>query len=213
MTENGLFFTIEGGEGVGKSSFIDLLANRLTELRVDLITTREPGGSPIADRIREIFVSPPKQEPIFPRSELLLVSAARCQHVDTTIRPALAKGQWVLCDRYADSTRVYQCGVGGIDPNMCEQLIEYTTDGLEPALTFLLDCPVEVSGERIQSRSLSLQKSRFDAQQPDFHQRVRDEFLRLSEKYTKRFFTIDATRDIESMVEAALIEIKRRGML
>ena len=132
----GKFISIEGGEGVGKSTFTKAIVNYLRERGVEHISTREPGGTKVAQKIREVFVSPPKDEELNMMTELLLVNAARCQHVEKLIRPALSDNKWVICDRYVDSTMVYQGALGGVDQSCLKTLTEYATRGLMPDLTF-----------------------------------------------------------------------------
>jgi dTMP kinase len=202
----GLFFTIEGGEGVGKSTFTNLLTAGLASLHDDVITTREPGGTPVADEIRNIFKSP--AEELAMSAETLLIAAARSQHMETKVKPALARGAWVVCDRFIDSTRVYQGIVGGVQPRDIEWLIRFATGGLEPHLTFLLDCDPAVSQGRLVKRAG--EANRYDDAASAFHIRVRQGFLRLAGFYPSRFYILDATLESAELARQALEEIERR---
>jgi len=205
-----LFITVEGGEGVGKSHFVSGLAKALEQQGCKLTQTREPGGTTIADRIREVFVAPPASESITPMSELCLVSAARCQHVNCLIKPSLQQGRSVLCDRFIDSTRVYQGSLGGVGSDMIETIIKATTSCLEPDITFVLDCPVEVSLKRLSLRSsTSTQAStRYDQAVVGVHERIRSAFLELALRFKYRIRVIDARQSPEQMVSEAVGYIK-----
>lgn len=210
------FITLEGGEGVGKSTLMSGLCDWLAERGIKVKQTREPGGTPIADAIRQLFKSPPGGEAITAEAEALLVSAARTQHVGNIIRPLLQSGHWVICDRFADSTRVYQGLLGGVPLNELEWLIKFSTAGLEPDLTFLLDCDVSVSANRIGGRSKSgdvAQNERYDHAAQHVHDRLRDGFRRVAGFYPSRFFIIDASLSKEDVLRQACAELERRWQL
>ncbi|MBM4252378.1 MAG: dTMP kinase [Deltaproteobacteria bacterium] len=209
----GLFIAVEGGEGVGKSSFVKTLAVRLRAQGHDLVTSREPGGTPVADALRALFAHPPQGERLSIVTEALMVSAGRSQHCDQVIRPALAAGQWVLCDRYADSTRVYQGEMGGLSPAVTEELIAISTRGLRPHVTFVLDCPVDVSLQRLQGRSGSGHVDavgRYDAVAAVDHERRRAAYLAILKANPGSHVLIDASASTEAMVTAALHHLEVR---
>lgn len=214
----GAFITIEGGEGVGKSSFTGQLIQAIqTKFKQQVLATREPGGTPVADALRQIFVKPPANDPLFPMTELLMVSAARTQHIQAKIRPALMAGQWVICDRFFDSTLVYQGILGALPRAQVDKVIELSVDQTVPDLTFLLDCPVEVSLQRLQKRqtqspAAGADISRFDSAGKDAHERLRQAYLQLAREFPQRFVLVDARPSSEVMVEQALEAIKQRGM-
>lgn len=202
----GLFIAVEGGEGVGKSSFIKALADRLRSRGHDLVVSREPGGTPVADALRALFANPPQGEPLSIVTEALMVSAGRSQHCDRVIRPAIASGKWVLCDRFADSTRVYQGVMGGLPAAVTEDLIAISTAGLRPHITFVLDCPVAVSLERLSGRSGAGDSDavgRYDAVAAADHERRRAAYLAILEANPNTHVLIDAARPTQAMVADA----------
>jgi len=207
------FISIEGGEGVGKSSFVGNLSSALQLRKLRVVTTREPGGTLVADRIREIFVNPPASEALTAEAELCLVSAARSQHVRHFIERHLAAGDWVLCDRFTDSSLVYQSVLGGLERGFVESLLDFTTGGRKPSLTFLLDCPVDVSLKRLASRQqekTSAAPSRYDQATQRTHTLIRDAFLQIQRQESKRVVLIDAAKSQEEMLQQAMTEIERR---
>ena len=147
----GRFITFEGGEGTGKSTHSILLSDRLEALGIDVVLTREPGGSPGAEAIRHVLLSG-VAKPLGVEAEALLFAAARDDHVRTTIEPALARGAWVICDRFIDSTRVYQGTLGNLDPMLIRALERVTVGDLKPDLTFILDVPAEVAASIVSVR-------------------------------------------------------------
>ena len=200
---------MEGGEGVGKSLFMDLLVERMRDHGVDLMRTREPGGTPSADLIRQIFKHPPTEDALLPLTELYLVSAARAQHVGKKIRPAIESGKWVLCDRFYDSTRVYQGAVVGIPESIFESLIAVSVEGVHPDITFLLDCPVDVLLGRISNRATASgsddgARDRFDYAARDFHERLRQAFIDVSRRFPQRIVLLDSSGDPQRLVDEAL---------
>lgn len=200
----GKFITLEGGEGVGKSTLIRELTMWLKQKNINVVVSREPGGTPIADQVRSIFKSPPQGEEITAETEALLVSAARAQHVAKVIQPALARGDWVLCDRFADSTRVYQGLLGGIAMNELEWLIRFSTHGLQPDLTFLLDCDVDITAARIGSASSERDDaSRYDQAGRVVHERLRQGFRRVAGFFPSRFYLLNAALAPEQVLGEA----------
>ena len=214
----GRFISVEGGEGSGKSVFIQGLSRILKLRGIDHILTREPGGTPLADAIRQLFIEPPLGDVPIPMSELFLVSAARAQHVMARIKPALERGAWVLCDRFYDSTRVYQGFLAGIERQKLESIVDYSVDGCHPHITFVLDCPPEISMERVASRSRKLssdeeQASRFDRGKIEMHQTLRLGYLKLAEQYPERLKVLDSRQSPEDIVAEALSLLHRVGAL
>lgn len=190
----GLFITFEGVEGSGKSTQIDLLAEFLSEKGYEVVSTREPGGTAIGDKIRKIVLNPDFTEMDF-KAEALLYAANRAQHVAEVIAPALAQGKIIISDRYTDSSLAYQSFGRGLDQKKVENISEWATGGLEPDLTILLDIPAD-KGLKRTSRSLA---DRIEQENIDFHDRVSKGFLKLAKKLPKRFKVIDATKDVDQI--------------
>ena len=195
-----MFITLEGPEGSGKTSQIPTLANYLREQGYNVLTTREPGGTPIGDQVREVLTSM-RNTAMKPRTETLLFCAARAQLVEEVIRPRLLQGEIVLSDRYADSTLAYQGYGHGNDLQVLRGLLKFATGGLWPDLTLLLDLPVETGLAR--KRTSGGEWNRLDAYQVEFHQRVRKGFLEMARSEPARWQVIDATQPRE-MVQLAL---------
>lgn len=195
----GCFITLEGGEGAGKSTQIDLLGGGLRAAGRDVIATREPGGAPGAEEIRNVLVSG-KVDRWAPLSELLLFVAARHEHLVRTIKPALARGASVLCDRFSDSTMAYQ-GYGHHLIKECEALDHMALGNFRPDLTLILDLPVELGLERARARRGG--GKRYEQMGLDFHRRVRDGFLDIARREPARCRVIDARGTVEA-VQAAL---------
>jgi dTMP kinase len=196
----GFFITFEGIEGSGKSTQVRTLGQHLEIRGYRVLTTREPGGCPIADAIRAILLDPANRG-LRPRAELLLYAAARAQHVEQVIRPALAAGTVVLCDRFADATTAYQGGGRKLDSGLVAQLNTIATASLTPDLTLLLDCPVELGLPRARQRNQQdflHDEERFELEELDFHQRVRTAYLALAACET-RFRVIDATGPVDQV--------------
>lgn len=207
----GKFITLEGGEGVGKSTLIQRLSSWLVSAGATVVVTREPGGTPLADGVRQLFKAPPGDEQITPETEALLVSAARAQHISQLVLPALRRGDWVLCDRYIDSTRVYQGLLNGIPMNELDWLIKFSTGGLVPDITFLLDCDVDVSLKRIsQSDASRDDAARYDHASRAVHERLRDGFRRVAGFYPNRFYILDAAQSGEVVFNGAVKELEAR---
>ena len=189
----GRFITFEGGEGAGKSTHAALLAARLKELGVDVHLTREPGGSLGAEIMRHVLLSG-AAKPLGPDVEAILFAAARDDHLNTVIRPALERGTWVLCDRFADSTRVYQGVVGHVDPRTIRALERVVVGETKPDLTFILDVPAEQALQRAAKRRGKDGADRFEGEARGFHEKLRDGFLMLAANEPERCVLIDATR-------------------
>ena len=188
----GLFITLEGGEGAGKSTQLAYVRSRIEAAGIPLQMTREPGGTPLAEQIRELLLDH-RQTAMASDTELLLMFAARAQHLAERIKPALASGEWVLCDRFTDATYAYQGGGRGIDTARIAVLEDWVQEGLRPDLTLLLDLPVEVGMARAGQRG---ELDRFEREQQDFFQRVRSAYLARAEREPERFRIIDASQDI-----------------
>ncbi len=197
-----LFISIEGGEGVGKSLFSASLQKYLEAQNIPVLKTYEPGGTPAADFLRRTFLNPPAEESFLPETELFLVSAARAQHVGKRLRPAMEQGVWILCDRYADSSRVYQGIMNELPEDLVENVIRLSTDGLEPDITFLLDCDVSIMMERMTQRGG--EKSRFDAKVKEYHEELRRAFLQIAEKFPQRIHVINAAQSPDAVLRDAI---------
>jgi dTMP kinase len=196
----GRFITLEGGEGAGKSTQARRLADRLAARGHRAIVTREPGGSPGAESIRELLVTG-RADRWSPITESLLMYAARRDHIERTIAPALAAGEWVVCDRFADSTRAYQGAGGGAPGSLIQALERYVLGETRPELTLILDLPAEEGLARAAQRQHA--ETRFEAKGEAFHQRLREGFLAIARVETDRCVVIDAAQSIEA-VEAAI---------
>jgi dTMP kinase len=193
----GHFITFEGGEGSGKSTHAATLAARLKSLGIEVVLTREPGGSPGAEIIRHIILSG-VAKPLGAETEAILFAAARDDHVNNTIRPALEAGKWVICDRFIDSTRVYQGVLGKVDGKLIRGLERVTVGDCFPELTFLLDVPAAVGLARAKSRRGKDAADRFEAESVEFHDHLRTAYRALAEREPKRIVLVDgrAPRDI-----------------
>ena len=198
LIPKGRFITVEGIEGTGKSTNIHFLASLIEAAGYDVLQTREPGGSPIAEQIRQLILDH-DQEPMPPITELLLFFAARSLHLQNKILPALKEGKWVLCDRFADASYAYQ-GVGRkLGVKRVERLKEWVLDGLEPDLTVLLDAPAEIGMSRAAARG---EGDRMDNETLVFYQRVRGAYLELADAHPERFVVIDASLSLDRVQEA-----------
>ena len=196
----GEFITFEGGEGSGKSTQAAMLALRLEALGIGVLLTREPGGSPGAEIIRHVLLSGAAQ-PLGPDAEAMLFAAARNDHVEYAIRPALEAGKWVVCDRFADSTRVYQGALGKVDPRLIKSLERVAIGDLIPSLTFILDLPVEAGLVRRKQRAGDAPPDRFEAEDVEFHEKLRQAYLALAEREPQRCIVIDAGRGKEEVAK------------
>jgi dTMP kinase len=188
----GKFITFEGGEGTGKSTQAAMLALRLEALGLAVQLTREPGGSPGAEIIRHVLLSG-AAKPFGPDVEAMLFAAARDDHVRCTIMPALDCGKWVICDRFADSTRVYQGILGRVDPRLINGLERVSIGDLVPDLTLLLDVPVELGLERVKLRRGEAKPDRFEAEDVEFHHKLREAYLAIAAEAPQRCVVIDAS--------------------
>lgn len=191
----GILITMEGPDGSGKTTQISLLAKVLTSEGREVVQTREPGGTPLADRIR-VLVLDPAHDKMTARTEALLYMAARAQHTAELIRPAMERGAVVISDRYADSTLVYQGVARGLPLDSLIWLNRFATEELTPDLTLLLDGDTDCLAQRVASRG---NKDRLDNEDPEFHRKVREGFLLLAAQNPERFRVIDADRTVESI--------------
>ena len=209
MTLAARFVTFEGGEGAGKSTQVGRLVARLQPLLGErtVVRTREPGGSRGAEVIRNLVVAT-EAEPWSAMTETLLMYAARSDHLENTIRPALAAGDWVVCDRFADSSRAYQGAGGGVAQDFIEQIDAAVVADDQPDLTLVFDLPVEVGLERAFGRGLF--ETRFESKGLAFHQRLREGFLRIVETSPDRCVRIDAVGDLDTVEERVWRAVQER---
>ncbi|OGT81791.1 MAG: dTMP kinase [Gammaproteobacteria bacterium RIFCSPLOWO2_02_FULL_61_13] len=202
----GCFITFEGIEGVGKSTQAGLLAEALKQGGVPVCVTREPGGTPAGEAIREILLHR-NATPIDDNTELLLIFSARAQNLTQVVRPALAEGRVVVCDRFTDATYAYQAGGRGIPRERIAQLELWVQEGLRPDLTLLLDAPVTISRERAQGRGNAA--DRFEREHIDFFERVRGEYLRLANQEPARIELVDASADMATIHKLIYARVRR----
>lgn len=191
----GKFITVEGIEGTGKSTQFDFLTDQIEQRGHTVFRTREPGGTPMAERVRRILLDI-DQEPIPEIAELLLFFASRSLHLQNAIVPALARGEWVLCDRFTDTSRAYQGSGRGLDMAQIETLADWVQGDIEPDLTILLDAPAEIGLERAKMRG---DVDRMDSQVLEFYRRARQGYLALAERFSERFEVVDASVDIAAV--------------
>ncbi|TCK18313.1 thymidylate kinase [Thiogranum longum] len=195
QTDIGRFITLEGGEGAGKSTNATYFASQLEAAGITLRVTREPGGTVLGERIRELLLDPSHQA-VHADTELLLMFAARAQHLNEVILPALQAGEWVLCDRFTDATYAYQGGGRGIDMQRIAELEAWVQQGFEPDMTILFDLPVETGLARAGKRGAL---DRFEQEQTSFFTSVRDTYLQRAKQYPRRFRVIDAAQKLDDV--------------
>lgn len=191
----GRFITVEGIEGVGKSTNMDYLVSLLEARGIDVVRTREPGGTPMAERIREMLLAH-DDESLPDIAELLLFFAGRSLHIENKIRPALQAGKWVVCDRFTDASRAYQGYARGQDLERLELLAGWVQAGLEPDLTILLDAPATIGMQRAAARGAA---DRMEVEKQDFFDRARNGYLELAAAHPGRFVVVDASQDLEKV--------------
>lgn len=206
MTQTGRFITLEGGEGTGKSTLIQGLRAELERRGYDVLVTREPGGTLLAERIRGLALSPPDDLNWSPLAHALLMNTSREDHLSKRIRPALARGTWVLCDRFADSTRAYQ-SIDGVDPEILLQIERAVIGDTRPNLTLVLDAAPEALANRREARGVS---DVFEAKDMTFHQKVRAAFLEIARDEPERCAIVDALQTPAQVLSAAIIVIDER---
>jgi len=200
----GVFITLEGSEGVGKTSSLKFVEQQITALGHDVITTREPGGTDLAEQIRGLLLAE-RQEPVESKTELLLMFAARYQHVTQVIKPALKRGHWVICDRFVDASYAYQGGGRGIQVAQIEQLEQWCLDDFKPDLTLLLDMSVEEGLDRTKKRGKA---DRFETEKLAFYESIRSAYLNRAKKDPKRMKIIDAAPSMEQVQKSIQEKLK-----
>lgn len=204
--ERGKFITVEGIEGTGKSTNIEYLTGLIEDAGFEVVRSREPGGTPMAEKIRQLLLDH-GQEPVSSVAELLLFFAARSLHLENTIIPALSAGKWVVCDRFTDASRAYQGSGRGLEMDRIERLAEWVQAGLEPDLTILLDAPAEIGMERTRQRGNG---DRMDNEELAFYQRVRSGYLTLAEMHPERFAIVDASQalpDVQASIATSITSL------
>ncbi len=203
----GRFITLEGGEGSGKSTLLRALKDRLEAADIEIVVTREPGGTPLAESVRELVLHPPGGRTWSAMAEALLMNAARTDHLEKLIRPALAEGKWVLCDRFADSTRAYQNVAGGVSLDVLKQMETAVLGPTRPDLTLVLDAPVDATTARRASRGVD---DAFEVRGLDFHRAVRRAFLEVAESDPQRCRVVDASRPADEVAANAWTILTQR---
>ena len=202
----GRFITLEGGEGVGKSTNLRFIQTLLADRQIDILVTREPGGTELAEQIRHLLLAK-RHESITPEAELLMMFAARSQHIHHVILPALQQGKWVLCDRFTDATYAYQGGGRNMDVQTIAWLEQTVQGDLRPDLTLLLDAPVETGMQRAQNRGLL---DRFESEQRSFFERVRQAYQQRASQAPERYLIIDASLplpEVQSQIRQAIDQL------
>ncbi len=199
----GKFITLEGIDGAGKSSHLEFICAQVRARGIEAVLTREPGGTPVGEAVRAIVLERAMQ----PRTEALLMFAARAEHVAGVIEPALAAGRWIVCDRFSDATFAYQCGGRGLPREFVVGLERLVHPGLQPDATFLFDLDPEVAYERARTRSRTPDK--FEREQADFFRRVREAYMERAREHSRRFYVIDASGELAAVrdrVELAFVQ-------
>jgi dTMP kinase len=191
----GLFITVEGVEGAGKSTNLSLIVECLEQSGIEVVCTREPGGTPFAESVRELLLAP-RDENVDEVTELLLMFAARSQHLNALIRPSIASGKWVVCDRFTDATYAYQGGGRELGFDLVAKLEDLVQGDFRPDRTFYLDVPLEQGMQRVAERG---EKDRFELEQSRFFERVRNAYLSMVEREPERFILIDASQPLEDV--------------
>ncbi len=186
----GLFITLEGIDGAGKSSHVPFLIDYFTQLGREVVSTREPGGTPVGEALRDMVLN----QPMHPETEALLVFASRREHIAAVIAPALARDAVVISDRFTDATYAYQCGGRGLDAARVGVLEAWVHEHLQPDLTFLFDAPTEVARERLDKNTVNQDK--FERERGDFFNRVRAMYLARAQQFANRFCVIDSSRSL-----------------
>jgi dTMP kinase len=198
--KKGLFITLEGGEGAGKSTLALGLKGKFERVGRSVVLTREPGGTPKGEEIRKVLLAGIAQR-LGPMAEMLLFASARDEHLKQIIRPALEKRQVVICDRFSDSTRAYQGYVGGVERSLVERLDKVVVDDTQPDLTFILDVPVEVGLARVRMRAG--RADRFENEALNFHRKLRAAFFDIAQRFPERCIVLDGEQSKEAILEKA----------
>ena len=204
--QNGKFITVEGQDGAGKTTNIEFIRDLLEQKNIDVLVTREPGGTKLGEELRRLILNAHDVD-IDDVAELLLMFAARAQHITEIIKPALNRGTWILCDRFTDATFAYQSGGRGLPPDYVETLQRLVQGDLEPDLTLLLD--VDLSTGQARSRQRNTERDRFESEHMAFKQRVRDTYLDLARRYPNRICVIDASLDLNQVQERIMQVLNR----
>ena len=191
----GRFITVEGVEGAGKSTQLPFIREMLADAGLEVVTTREPGGTELGESLRSLLLAP-RSDPMAVDTELRLMFAARSEHLAQTIRPALARGQWVLCDRFTDATYAYQGGARRVPASRIAALEEWVQGELQPDLTIIFDVAVPIGMARVHSRG---EHDRFEREEPAFFERIRDSYLQRAHQAPQRYRIVDASGDIEEV--------------
>lgn len=202
----GLFVTVEGGEGVGKTTNLEFIISYLKDNGISVVSTREPGGTNLSEEIRELLLKP-REEKVVEETELLMMFAARAQHLNQKILPAIEQGDWVVCDRFTDATYAYQGGGRGMSVEKIELLETLVQGNLRPNLVILLDVPVDIGMERAKKRG---ELDRFETEKLDFFQKVRNVYLQRAESQPKSYRIIDASlplEDVQQQIQIVLDEL------
>ncbi len=208
MTKRGQFITLEGVEGAGKSTLLDYIATQLRDAGHDVVETREPGGTTTGEQVRQILFSNDNHD-LSDDAELMLIFAARAQHLEELIRPAIEAGKVVLCDRFTDASYAYQGGGRGIELERIQILEDWVQKGLQPDLTLLFDLDVQIGLRRAGGRS---QADRFEQEDVDFFERVRACYLSRAEQFPERYRTIDAEQALEQVKEQIKTVLSERKL-
>lgn len=205
----GRFITLEGGEGVGKSTLAAALVSKLSSRGLETVRTREPGGSAGAEALRKLILTPPPELGDWgPLTEALMFYAARRDHLDKLIRPALDSGAWVICDRFSDSTRAYQAAAGGVSQDKIEELERLCVGADGPHLTLVLDLPLHAARARMTKRATV--DDAIESRGADYHERVRQAFLDIAKANPQRCAVLDASQSPEALVDQAMKLIDQR---
>lgn len=200
MNQLGKFITLEGVDGAGKTSHIEFIKEYLTNLKLDFIMTREPGGTELGERLREILL----HDEMTPKTETILMFAARNEHIEKVIRPGLTSGAIVISDRFTDASYAYQSGGKGVEDEEIDVLKDLVQKNLQPDLTFLFDLPVEVSIKRLK-KTRKLDK--FEKEEKDFHENVRKKYLMLAKNNPKRFSVLNSEKSIDEIQSQIKIKL------
>lgn len=209
MATRGRFITLEGGEGVGKSTLAAALASKLAARGISVVRTREPGGSPGAETLRNLILNPPDNVGGWkPTAEALLFYAARSDHLERTIRPALERGDWVICDRFSDSTRAYQVAAGGVAAEHFDALERVVVGADGPELTLVLDLPMDIARTRMKVRAVA--EDAIESRGLAYHEAVHRAFLDIAKANPQRCVVLDASASPEQLADKAMTEITQR---
>jgi dTMP kinase len=193
MMERGRFITLEGVDGAGKSTHLSWLVNHLRAQGRTVVQTREPGGTPLGEKLRELLL----HEPMHLETEALLMFAARREHLEQVIRPAIARGDWVVCDRFTDASFAYQGGGRGLSSEKLSRLEDWVQEGFQPDLTLLFDLPIDIAAQRMAGAARQL--DRFEQEKADFHERVRAAYLARAAAMPARVKVIDSRQGVETI--------------